>query len=94
MNDNLEVRGYSCLFRNTGRVGQVLELPDTITQWMGSAVCIHETLGVGISNKAFLTTFKALFVDLTLPPTIKQNEILHIKISVFNYVNETLPVSS
>lgn len=94
MNEKLEVRGYSCPCRASGRVGQVLELPDTITQWMGSAVCIHDTLGMGISNKAFLTTFKALFVDLTLPPTIKQSEILHVKISVFNYVNETLPVSS
>ena len=70
-----------------------LKLPDTITQWVGRAVCVHPTKGVGLSAPSSITTFTPFFVDLTLLPSIRQGEIMPIVISVFNYLNRTLPVS-
>lgn len=68
-------------------------LPDTITQWVGKAVCVHPQAGVGLSQKESITTFTPFFVDLTLPPTIKRGETLPVKMSVFNYHGKDLPVS-
>lgn len=67
-------------------------LPDTITEWVGKAVCVNSEKGLGISPRAAITTFTPFFVDLTLPPTIKRGEILPVKISVFNYLEQALPV--
>ncbi|XP_071524048.1 murinoglobulin-2-like isoform X2 [Panulirus ornatus] len=70
-----------------------LTLPDTITQWVGKAVCVHPRQGVGLSDRETITTFTPFFVDLTLPPTVKRGEILPVKISIFNYLNHPLPVT-
>ncbi|KAF2350143.1 Alpha-2-macroglobulin [Trinorchestia longiramus] len=67
-------------------------LPDTITEWVGRAVCVHPDQGVGISASTSITTFTSFFIDLTLPPSIKVGEILPVKISVFNYFNTSLSV--
>ena len=77
----------------TGKDVQNLTLPDTITEWVGHAVCVHPSKGVGLSGKTSITTFTPFFIDLTLPPSIKRGETLPVIISVFNYLDETLPVS-
>ncbi|XP_042889945.1 pregnancy zone protein-like [Penaeus japonicus] len=69
-----------------------LTLPDTITEWVGQAVCAHPQKGVGLSERASITAFTPFFTDLTLPPTVKRGEILPVKISVFNYLEESLPI--
>ncbi|XP_063610517.1 alpha-1-inhibitor 3-like [Penaeus indicus] len=73
-------------------MSSLLELPDTITKWVGKAVCAHPEKGVGLSERASITTFTPFFSDLTLPPSIKRGEVLPVKISVFNYLDQSLPV--
>nr|AYV97196.1 alpha-2 macroglobulin [Portunus trituberculatus] len=75
----------------TRKVDQTL--PDTITQWVGKAVCVHPQAGVGLSQRESITTFTPFFVDLTLPPTVKRGETLPVKMSVFNYHGKDLPIS-
>ncbi|KAL7648960.1 UNVERIFIED_CONTAM: hypothetical protein RMT77_000895 [Armadillidium vulgare] len=77
---------------NDGVSEEALTLPDTVTEWVGSAVCVHPSKGVGISNIASIVTFKEFFVDLTLPPSAKRGEIFPVKISIFNYLKESLPI--
>ncbi|XP_071524049.1 alpha-1-inhibitor 3-like [Panulirus ornatus] len=77
----------------TGVNNQDLTLPDTITQWVGKAVCSHPEKGVGLSDKETIITFTPFFVDLTLPPTVKRGEILPVKISIFNYLGQSIPVT-
>ncbi|KAK3876687.1 hypothetical protein Pcinc_018566 [Petrolisthes cinctipes] len=72
---------------------QTVTVPDTITQWVGKAVCAHPQKGIGLSAKSALTAFTPFFVDLTLPPKMKQGEILPVKMSIFNYLDQPLPVS-
>ncbi|XP_042884509.1 alpha-1-inhibitor 3-like [Penaeus japonicus] len=69
-----------------------LEAPDTITEWVGKAVCAHPQKGVGLSERASITTFTPFFLDLTLPPSVKRGEVFPVKISVFNYLDQPLPV--
>ncbi|XP_042877953.1 alpha-2-macroglobulin-like isoform X5 [Penaeus japonicus] len=76
----------------SGVLSEQYTLPDTITEWVGKAVCVNPEKGLGISPRAAITTFTPFFVDLTLPPTIKRGEILPVKISVFNYLEQALPV--
>nr|XP_053637252.1 LOW QUALITY PROTEIN: alpha-2-macroglobulin-like [Cherax quadricarinatus] len=93
----------SCLFSETwlwqlstlpvsGVSSEQLTLPDTITEWVGKAVCVHPDKGLGVSEQALITTFTPFFIDLTLPPSVKRGEIFPVKISVFNYLEEALPV--
>ncbi|XP_064089811.1 alpha-1-inhibitor 3-like [Macrobrachium nipponense] len=77
---------------SNGTLKQEVEVPDTITEWVGKAVCVHPEVGVGVSERASLITYTTFFVDLTLPPSIKRGEILPVKISVFNYLQQPLPV--
>ncbi|KAK4303730.1 hypothetical protein Pmani_024278 [Petrolisthes manimaculis] len=72
---------------------QAVTVPDTITQWVGKAVCAHPQEGIGLSAKSSITAFTPFFVDLTLPPKMKRGEILPVKMSVFNYLDRPLPVS-
>ncbi|XP_068249990.1 alpha-1-inhibitor 3-like [Palaemon carinicauda] len=76
----------------TGVLEENVEVPDTITEWVGKAVCVHPKIGVGVSERASLITYTSFFIDLTLPPSIKRGEILPVKISVFNYLQQPLPV--
>ncbi|XP_071524073.1 alpha-1-inhibitor 3-like [Panulirus ornatus] len=78
---------------SSGVSNQKLTLPDTITQWVGKAVCVNPEMGVGVSQRANITTFTSFFIELTLPPSVKRGEILPVKISVFNYLRQALPVS-
>ncbi|XP_063849335.1 alpha-2-macroglobulin-like [Scylla paramamosain] len=75
----------------TRKVDQTL--PDTITQWVGKAVCVHPQAGVGLSERESITTFTSFFVDLTLPPTVKRRETLPVKMGVFNYHDKDLPIT-
>nr|XP_045592650.1 pregnancy zone protein-like [Procambarus clarkii] len=80
------------LLPSSGKRVKVLEVPDTITQWVGKAVCVTPGMDVGLSLPANLTTIMPFFLDLTIPPSVKRGEVLPVKISVFNYLNRALPV--
>ncbi|XP_076064809.1 alpha-1-inhibitor 3-like isoform X2 [Oratosquilla oratoria] len=80
------------LVPDIGQSVQDFALPDTVTEWVGKAVCVHPQKGMGISDKSSITTFTPFFTELTLPPSVKRGEILPVKISVFNYQSTSLPV--
>lgn len=84
---------HNLLHSASGVNTKQLTLPDTITEWVGKAVCVHPEKGVGVSDRTPVTTYTSFFVDLTLPPSVKRGEVLPVKISVFNYLHEDLPVS-
>ncbi|KAL1442053.1 hypothetical protein MTO96_008061 [Rhipicephalus appendiculatus] len=60
-------------------------IPDTITTWQGTAVCLHPKNGLGISNVANVTGFQPLFASLTLPAYMQRNEVATIILTAFNY---------
>ncbi|KAG7168999.1 Alpha-2-macroglobulin-like 9, partial [Homarus americanus] len=64
------------LLPSSGVTRQEVRAPDTITQWVGKAVCVSPDHHVGVSLRANLTTFTPFFLDLTLPPSVKRGEIL------------------
>ncbi|RXG54301.1 Pregnancy zone protein [Armadillidium vulgare] len=76
-----------------GSYEKVLTVPDTVTEWVGSAICVHPSKGVGISNTATITVYKEFFIDLSFPSSVIRGEIFPVKISIFNYLNESLPIT-
>ncbi|KAB7500273.1 Ovostatin-like protein [Armadillidium nasatum] len=81
------------LYMINGSYEKVLTVPDTVTEWVGSAICVHPSKGVGISGTATITIYKEFFIDLSLPSSVKRGEIFPAKISIFNYLNESLPIT-
>ncbi|CAG0898545.1 unnamed protein product [Darwinula stevensoni] len=81
---------------NVGEKGELkledLEVPDTITEWVGSAVCSSPQAGLGLSSPQSLIASQPFFLDLTLPYSIKRGEILPLPISIFNYKAHPLPI--
>ncbi|XP_064116363.1 alpha-2-macroglobulin-like [Macrobrachium nipponense] len=77
----------------SGETAKEVELPDTVTTWVGEAVCLHPELGIGLSPKSSITSFVPFFLDLSHPATARRNEKVPVLVSVFNYVNESLPVT-
>lgn len=69
------------------------ELPHTITEWVGNAMCIHEEDGLGISESAKVVTYQSFFVSATLPYSAIRGEQIPLALSVFNYLDKCLPVS-
>nr|AFY13482.1 MULTIFUNCin [Chthamalus fissus] len=68
------------------------EMPDTITSWVGSAVCTNSQEGFGLANKSSINTFKPFFVKTSLPYSIKRGEVLKMSATVFNYLDSSLSV--
>lgn len=69
------------------------KLPHTITEWVGSAVCINEEDGLGVSNQTTIKGFQAFFLSLAIPYSVIRGEIITVTVSVFSYVDDALPVS-
>nr|AFY13480.1 MULTIFUNCin [Balanus glandula] len=68
------------------------EMPDTITSWVGSAICTNSESGFGVSNKTSITTFKPFFTEVSLPYSLKRGEVLSMSASVFNFMDSSLSV--
>ncbi|KAM4637020.1 alpha-2-macroglobulin-like protein 1 [Discoglossus pictus] len=77
----------------SGKLEKKLKAPDSITKWVADVVCLSD-IGLGISPKAYLTTFKPFFIEATLPPTMKRGETLTIKGTVYNYMKQCIKVQS
>ena len=69
-----------------------MELPHTVTTWVGRALCVSESNGFGMSPLAEIEAFQLFFLELHLPYATKRGEKLQIKVSVFNYAGSDLPV--
>lgn len=63
-----------------------MQVPDSITSWVGEAVGLSEAWGLGVAVPALLKTFKPFFVDFTLPPNVVRGEQAKIPLSVYNYM--------
>ncbi|XP_037083771.1 alpha-1-macroglobulin-like isoform X2 [Pollicipes pollicipes] len=68
------------------------DIPDTITSWVGSAICSHPQDGFGVSNKSEVKGFKPFFTEVTLPYSVKRGEILNMSSTVFNFLDSSLSV--
>ncbi|XP_068250438.1 alpha-1-inhibitor 3-like [Palaemon carinicauda] len=77
---------------STGILKQDVEVPPTFTEWIGTAVCVHPHVGVGVSKSSSLTTNTSFSVDILHPPSIKRGEDMPVKIFVFNNLQQPLPV--
>ncbi|XP_067137235.1 alpha-2-macroglobulin-like protein 1 isoform X2 [Centruroides vittatus] len=67
-------------------------MPDSITEWEGTSVCLHPDAGVGVSDPASIVGFQPFFTSATLPYSVIRGEILPVIVTVFNYLKECLPI--
>ncbi|XP_005570122.3 pregnancy zone protein-like isoform X1 [Macaca fascicularis] len=65
----------------------VMQVPDTITEWMASAFCLSGTTGFGLSPVVSLQAFQPFFLELTLPYSVVRGEAFTLKATVFNYLS-------
>ncbi|RLU16697.1 hypothetical protein DMN91_010765 [Ooceraea biroi] len=80
---------------STGKEGKTTverTLPHTITDWIGYTACISPTHGLGIAPPTTITGFQPFFLDYSLPYSVKRGEMLRMKVSLFNYMQHSLPV--
>ncbi|XP_036271779.1 C3 and PZP-like alpha-2-macroglobulin domain-containing protein 8 [Pipistrellus kuhlii] len=63
-----------------------VQVPDSITSWVGEAVGLSSAWGLGIATPSSLTTFKPFFVDFTLPAQVVRGEQAKILLSIYNYM--------
>ncbi|XP_049273309.1 LOW QUALITY PROTEIN: alpha-2-macroglobulin-like [Rhipicephalus sanguineus] len=68
------------------------KIPHTITEWVGSTVCIHSEDGIGVSDPAKIKAFQPFFASFNLPYSVVRGELVPVKVSVFNYLEKCLPV--
>ncbi|XP_038079192.1 pregnancy zone protein-like isoform X3 [Patiria miniata] len=65
-----------------------LDVPHTITEWVGNGFCLSAETGLGVADTATLRAFQPFFVSLTLPYSIIRGEEVGIKATVFNYLSD------
>ncbi|KAI0227873.1 Pregnancy zone protein [Lamellibrachia satsuma] len=63
-----------------------LEVPHTITEWIGNMFCSNAASGLGVSPPATLKAFQPFFLSFTLPYSIVLGEKVVIPITVFSYL--------
>lgn len=78
--------------RDGGVVALQRDLPHTITEWVGSTICVSPQLGLGIAPPMHLTAFQPFFLDYTMPYSVKRGEVVQLKVSLFNFLSYSLPV--
>ncbi|XP_062412466.1 C3 and PZP-like alpha-2-macroglobulin domain-containing protein 8 isoform X2 [Sardina pilchardus] len=70
----------------TGEAELQLVVPDSITTWVTEAIGLSEEKGLGMAPRAELRTFKAFFVDFTLPYNVIRGEQTKVPLTVYNYL--------
>ena len=75
-----------------GEASLDLETPHTITTWIADAVCSDPEVGLSVSNTAKLLVTQDFFADLILPYSVKRGEVFPFNVSVFNSVEQKLPM--
>lgn len=77
-----------------GRATIPVVVPDTITEWKGSAMCTSENEGFGMTPfHVNMTTFLPFFMDMSMPSTFTRGETMVIISSVSNYLGQCIKVS-
>uniref|UniRef100_A0A452R6E2 Pregnancy zone protein n=1 Tax=Ursus americanus TaxID=9643 RepID=A0A452R6E2_URSAM len=77
----------------SGRSELAVKVPDTITEWKASALCLSGTTGLGLSPIISLQAFQPFFLELTLPYSVVRGEAFTLKATVFNYLSHCIRVS-
>jgi len=77
---------------DSGTVSLKRDLPHTITEWIGTTVCVSSQFGLGIAPPTQITAFQPFFLDYTIPYSIKRGEVVQLKVSLFNFLSFNLPV--
>ncbi|XP_064609342.1 murinoglobulin-2-like [Liolophura sinensis] len=67
-------------------------IPDTITEWVGGAVCLNPKSGLGVSPPASITTFQHFFISYTLPYSVIRGERIPIIVTAFSYLKDCLEI--
>lgn len=75
-----------------GKASITRNLPHTITNWIGHTICISSNYGLGIGLPVKIQSFQPFFLDYTLPYSVKRGELLRMRVSLFNYMEHSLPV--
>lgn len=83
---------WHILFSDTGVEDVTLDIPHTITEWVGSGFCSNTQTGLGISSSFAINAFQPFFLSFTVPYSIIRGERVGIPVSVFNYLNQCLKV--
>ena len=81
-------------FSSAGSATVPSTVPDTITEWVGNAVCLHDEYGLGVSAPASLIGFQPFFVSMNLPYSVIRTEKMPVAVTVSNYLSKCLAVSS
>lgn len=78
-----------------GSVNVPIVVPDTVTQWIGSAICTDTEDGLGVSTPVTLTAFQPYSLKVDLPSMVAvRGEIISIEVSITNYLTSCLAVST
>ncbi|XP_044241170.2 pregnancy zone protein-like isoform X3 [Ursus arctos] len=77
----------------SGRSELAVKVPDTITEWKTSALCLSGMTGLGLSPVISLQAFQPFFLELTLPYSVVRGEAFTLKATVFNYLSHCIRVS-
>jgi hypothetical protein len=85
---------FLCNFRDKQEKIMKLQTPHSITDWVLNTVCISSTEGLGMAPETSVRVLKPYFMDFNLPYSVKRGEVLPLKVSLFNYLNHAIPVSS
>jgi len=76
-----------------GQIVKKLEAPDTLTTWIGEAICLSPESGIGVATPQNVLVTKDFFGDLRLPFSVKRGEVFPLNISVFNNLERQLPLT-
>ncbi|XP_067945969.1 ovostatin-like [Watersipora subatra] len=77
-----------------GNASVQVTVPDSTTQWIGSAVCSDNEDGLGISTPITLTAFHPYVVSVSLPSmTALRGEIIPVEVTITNYLGACLAVN-
>ena len=82
-----------CVCSDAGTAVSEFQVPHTITEWVGNAVCLSSDKGVGVAKAASFTAFQPFFVSMSLPYSVIRGEELPVAVTVSNYLTDCLPVS-
>uniref|UniRef100_A0A8C5L0E5 PZP, alpha-2-macroglobulin like n=1 Tax=Jaculus jaculus TaxID=51337 RepID=A0A8C5L0E5_JACJA len=77
---------------SSGGTEVAVTVPDSITEWKASALCLSRATGFGLSPTISLQAFQPFFLELTLPYSVVRGEAFTLKATVFNYMSHCIRV--
>ncbi|XP_069721408.1 alpha-2-macroglobulin-like protein 1 [Phaenicophaeus curvirostris] len=75
----------------SGNKNVTVTVPNTIAEWKAGMFCIGHN-GFGLASTSSLLVFKPFVVELTLPSSVIQGEIVILKATVFNSLQKCMKI--